>query len=125
MAKKRPRKGFKRSQKEWEESIAGHIGKAIDNFSFDDFIAIAIGTAAAYRFKNPWHFLTGSVAYKMARSQNLAAGISGTATLGTMGLFAFLPNTERAGEFVDVLTWYANYGTLPGWIYQLWKHFFA
>jgi len=27
---KKPRKGFSRSKKEWKESIAGHIGKAID-----------------------------------------------------------------------------------------------
>lgn len=54
MAKKRvkkPRKGFKRSAKEWEETIAAHIRKFIDRLSVNDILnLLAFGSAtyAAY-----------------------------------------------------------------------------
>ena len=33
LAKRKPSKGLKRTNKEWEESIAGHVGKLIDKLS--------------------------------------------------------------------------------------------
>lgn len=51
MAKKqrKPRKGFTRSQKEWEESIAAHIGRFIDRLSVRDVVyGVTFGLGA-------WH----------------------------------------------------------------------
>ena len=56
MAKKPPNKGFKRSEKEWEESIAGHIGKFVDKLTLDEITRVSL-------------FLTGTV---VAHNLNLA-----------------------------------------------------
>ena len=51
MGRKKARKGFKRSAKQWEESIATHIGKFIDRLTVNDILnVLAFGSAsfAAY-----------------------------------------------------------------------------
>lgn len=47
MAKKK-RKGFSRSAKEWEESIAGHLGKFIDKLTLTDIMNIAAFASTSY-----------------------------------------------------------------------------
>lgn len=49
--RKKPRKGFKRSRKEWEKSIAGHIGKFIDRLSAEDVTKLAMFGVSTYVLK--------------------------------------------------------------------------
>lgn len=94
----RKRKGFSRSQKAWEESIATHIGKVIDNATpaqLLDLTAALVSTYYGYKAAE----LTGAkfpdslkgagvglIAYRLARSRNLIAGASGTLGLAGIGL---------------------------------------
>ena len=111
------------------ERIASHIGKMIDNEGLTDFLAglgcFVAGSIAAYNLgaRKPEQIIgtgfSGLIAYKLATSQNLIAGASGTAFLGALGLidvwnplaeftselwrkFKELPEEKKAG-----LTWYA------------------
>lgn len=45
---KKKRKGFSRSQKQWEESVAAHIGKFIDKLTLTDVMNIAVFGSASY-----------------------------------------------------------------------------
>jgi len=45
---KKKRKGLSRSQKQWEESIAAHIGKFIDKLTLTDVMNIAVFGASSY-----------------------------------------------------------------------------
>jgi len=87
MVKEKPkRKGFKRSKKEWEESIAGHIGNFVNRLSLDDLVALSIGIWGALHMGDPKGFATGLIGYKLAKSpSNLGAG-AGLVLLGFTGL---------------------------------------
>lgn len=96
--KNKPRKGFNRSQKEWEESIATHIGKIIDNLKGEDIINLAGAGISAYAGFRAGQVagadLAGSmgvagsavIAYQLAKSNNVIAGGSGVAYLASLGL---------------------------------------
>lgn len=51
-------KGFKRSAREWEASIAGHIGKFIDRITIDHALKLATFGGILYFYKvlkdDPW-----------------------------------------------------------------------
>jgi len=88
--KRKPRKGFTRSRKEWEESLATHIGKVVDNLSGKDLADLALVGGLAYlgyyHLKNPVGLLYGPVCLKLATSMNSTAGIAGTLGLVSLGL---------------------------------------
>jgi len=100
MAKKqrKPRKGFTRSKKQWEESIAGHIGKFIDNMKGDDLLNLFAagvcafgGYSAAKRLGgNETAALGGAatsvVAFQLAKSMNIIAGGAGIGFLAGVGV---------------------------------------
>lgn len=50
--KKKPRKGFTRSKKDWEESVAGHIGRFVDKLTVNDVLNLtvfgAVGVSTYY-----------------------------------------------------------------------------
>jgi len=109
MAKKK-RKGFSRSQKQWEESIARHIGKFIDNLTAKDIetlltygIAAYAGHQAASNLGVPFpQSLGGSatamIGLKLATSMNPIAGASGVITLAGVGLTAI---PQIAGAMIE------------------------
>jgi len=87
------------------ERIARHLGKMIDNEGFTDFLAglgcFAAGSLAAYNLGSRkleeiiGTGFSGLIAYKLARSDNLIAGASGTLYLAGLGLIdAWNPLTE-------------------------------
>ena len=97
--KKKPgRKGFTRSAKEWEKSIATHIGHLIDNLKGEDIlnlIAAGICSYAGYvaakklgadEVQAVGGAGSGLIAYQLAKSMNLVAGASGTAYLAGLGI---------------------------------------
>lgn len=59
--RKRRNKGFKRSKKEWEESIAGHMGKFVDRLSAEDIVKLAMFGTSTYVLKElkliHWEYL--------------------------------------------------------------------
>jgi len=68
---KKPRKGFTRSKKEWEESVSGHIGKFIDRINFKDIPNILMyGGCGYYGYKafgnNIMGAIIGMVGLKLA-----------------------------------------------------------
>lgn len=98
VVKRKPRKGFTRSQKEWEKSIATHIGKVIDNLKGEDIInltAAGICAFAGYRAAKELGAddaiamgaaSSGIIAFKLATSMNIIAGAAGTGYLASLGL---------------------------------------
>jgi len=85
--KKKPNKGFKRTQKEWEKSIAGHIGKAIDTGKIPDYLINAGLAYLGYETFQDWRgLLFGPIALKLATGGNLAAGVAGVTALALLGL---------------------------------------
>ena len=103
---KKPRKGFTRSKKEWEESIAGHAGKIVDRLTFDDFLAIAIGAVGGLATGSWEGALAGMVGYKLATTMGGSppvAQIAGLVTLSSLGLaslamqYDYLPNIPAPG----------------------------
>jgi len=88
--KKKPRKGFTRTKKEWEESVAAHIGKIVDNLSGKDIAELALMGGLAYlgysHLKHPAGLLYGPICLKLAGSMNLVAGTAGTIGLIGLGL---------------------------------------
>jgi hypothetical protein len=120
-------KGFKRSQAEWEESIAGHIGRAVDRIPIID--ALLYGAAAYYghvaaeklggKFPDT---LAGSatamIGLRLATSMNEAAGIAGVATLASVGLAgsgAVADIQKAVGDFSKNLTDFWTHITGGGW----------
>lgn len=105
--KKKPRKGFSRSQKEWEESVARHIGKFIDNLKGEDLLNLISAGICAYAGFNAAKQLggdniqaagaagSGIIAYQLAKSMNLAAGTAGVAYLASLGLIAVSPSIYK------------------------------
>lgn len=73
MAKKRkkkvPRKGFKRTEKEWEKSIAGHLGKMVDRLTVDDVLTVACAILGYHAFEDWRWAVAGAIGYKLARTE--------------------------------------------------------
>lgn len=70
---KESRKGFNRSQKEWEESISGHIGKLIDRISVDDVMkatALGVGTVVCHNLN-----LAGTISWFSKTNQRVETGL--------------------------------------------------
>jgi len=97
MVKKR-RQGFNRSKKEWEQSIARHIGKFIDNLKGDDILNLCAAGICAYGSFMAAKELgadnalaagaagSGIIAYKLATSMNMIAGAAGCGYLASVGI---------------------------------------
>ena len=89
MAKKQRKlnKGFRRTAKEWEKSIAGHIGKAIDSGHMADYLLYAGLAYLGYEhFGDIKGAIWGPVCLKLAMSPNIVAGTSGILGLVTLGV---------------------------------------
>lgn len=98
VAKRKPRKGFTRSQKEWEETIAKHIGKVIDNLRGEDIINLTCAGICAFAGYRGAKELgadeavavgaagSGVIAYQLAKSMNMIAGAAGAGYLASLGL---------------------------------------
>lgn len=86
--KKKPRKGFTRSKKEWEETIAEHIGKFIDKLTLKDVTEAALMGGLAYLGYKEFGLdgaLIGPVALKLATTPG-GMGIPVSQTAGLIGL---------------------------------------
>lgn len=86
MAKKR--KGFSRSKKEWEESIATHIGKFIDRLTMKDLIELGLMGGLAYAGYKEFGLegaLIGPVSLKLATTPG-GMGLPVSQTAGLLGL---------------------------------------
>lgn len=84
---KKPRKGFNRSKNEWEETIAGHIGRAIDRIPIiDGLIYGALAYLGATALKDPLGALWGPISLKLAISGNVVSGTAGLLGLSLIGL---------------------------------------
>jgi len=112
--------------------ITRHLGKMIDNESLTDFLAglgcFLAGSIAAYNIGARkiediiGTGFSGLIAYKLARSENLVAGASGTLYLAGLGLIdAWNPITGvthriilEIGETIEEQTeeWYRKYEEL-------------
>lgn len=103
--KKKARKGFKRSKKEWEESIAGHIGKAIDRIEpLEGLLLIGLALAGVEAFGDWKGALLGPIGLKLAMTQGGTppiAQIAGVTALGILGA-AYIPPDLRAGLPPDI-----------------------
>lgn len=98
VSKRRKRKGFSRTAKEWEESFATHVGKIIDNLKAEDILNLVAsgisaygGYAAAKRLGGDevtalGGAASGIIAYQLAKAPNIVAGASGTAYLASLGI---------------------------------------
>lgn len=91
--RKKPRKGFTRSKKEWEESAAGHIGKFIDRLRPADIIDLIALLGISYYGYELTHDargpIVGAIGYKLATTMGgtpPVAQIAGLSILGAMGL---------------------------------------
>jgi len=92
VAKRKPRKGFTRSNKEWDESIAEHIGKFIDRMTVKDVEELLLNAGLAYAgyqlYKDWKGLLHGPIALRLARTWggtppiSQIAGVAGLLTLG-------------------------------------------
>jgi len=104
MAKKRkPKKGFSRSQKAWEESIAAHIGKFIDKLTLKDVTeaGLMIGLAyAGYQEFGLQGALIGPVSLKLATTPG-GFGIPVAQTAGLLGLVALGLALQTPPEIVE------------------------
>lgn len=116
--KRKPNKGFRRTQKEWEESIAGHIGKVTDQTTWPGVFDFALNLGLAYVgqdvFGFPFGMLVGPIALKLACTPSAgivgASQLAGLTMLGAMGL-AFSgkhPAAQQAEETYPEI----DYGTM-------------
>jgi len=81
-------RGFKRTQKQWENSFADHVGKFIDRLHVDDLLMIGLaiqGVRVTQRLEGAF---IGPVGLKLAQSSNLPAGAAGLVLLGGLGLLS-------------------------------------
>ena len=113
-AKRKARKGFTRSQKEWEETIAGHIGRFIDNLKGEDVLNLVAAGISAYAGYSAAKQLganesvalgaagSGIIAYQLAKSMNMVAGASGTAYLASLGLIHLWSPVEIVKAIVEI-----------------------
>jgi hypothetical protein len=92
-------KGFVRSAKQWQASIADHIGQIADNLKLKDITeAIAMATVAYYGYKvfgSIHGSAYGIISLKLATSMNMPAGMAGTAGLMLLGLASVFPFRTR------------------------------
>lgn len=79
-----------KKRKKIESFAMDRIKSLVDNLTFDDLLAISIGVWAAHSLGKPIHFLSGSVAYKLARTEGNISQLAGLGTLGMLGI-ATLP----------------------------------
>mgnify|MGYP001072124789 CR=1 FL=1 len=98
--KRKPKKGFTRSRKEWEESLATHIGKVIDNLDGDQILKLVEYSIAAYAGHQAASNLgvpfpqslggsaTAIIGLKLATAMNPIAGAAGVISLAGVGLCA-------------------------------------
>ncbi|MFH1327292.1 MAG: hypothetical protein ABIH76_00330 [Candidatus Bathyarchaeota archaeon] len=106
---RKPRKGFNRSAKEWEQSIATHIGKFIDNLDAKNVLDLFTAAICAYGGYRAGEVIgqpietrlgmaaSGVLGYQLAKSMNPVAGASGTVLLASYGLInVWNPLTEAA-----------------------------
>lgn len=113
--KRKPRKGFTRKAKDWEESIATHIGKIIDNLKAEDILNLVTAVSVSYFGydaakrvgANDTDALKGSaiglISYQLAKQPNMAAGASGVVGLASIGVCQFV-NPFSSGEYPDIAT---------------------
>jgi hypothetical protein len=113
---KRHGKGFKRTRQEWENSIADHIGKIIDNLTMDDMIRISVGLYGALALRHPFGFLWGSIGYQLTKSPSTLVAGSGLATLAILGL-AGIPQEVWQSIYEESLP------EKPEWYPDLYKEF--
>lgn len=99
MAKGKSEKAFwKKKRAEQEASISEHLGKLIDRLSLDDMLTVGIGAASAIGTKEPMNFLTGMVAYKLARTDGLISQATGVGTLAALGFIGLINLNVFSGE---------------------------
>ena len=99
MGKGKQQKPFwKKKKLEQESSISDHIGRLIDRLSLDDMLTIGIGAASAIGTKEPMNFLTGAVAYKLARTDGLISQATGVGTLAALGFIGLINLNVFSGE---------------------------
>ena len=108
LRQRRKRKGFSRSGKEWEESIAEHIGKFIDRLSPDDIPRLAsmgfcawMGNEAGAQIADKIETrtvgaFTGLLGLHLATSPSMGATppvtqIAGCAILASLGILNVAP----------------------------------
>lgn len=100
--KRKPRKGFSRSAKAWEESIASHIGHVIDNSSLKDISEAALMAGLSYfgykEFGVPGAVL-GPVSLKLAMTPG-GVGIPVSQTAGVIGLVSMGLAMQKEPEVV-------------------------
>lgn len=100
---KKPRKGFNRSAKEWEKSIATHIGKFIDGMKENDLMDLCLNAGLAYAgyetFKDWKGLLFGPISLKLATTSGggtpPVAQIAGVAGLLSLGLSFAAPTLSE------------------------------
>ena len=63
---KKPSKGFKRSRKEWAETIATHLGKFVDRLTPDDALLMGLGAWGALHTQTLHGGLATMLGYKLA-----------------------------------------------------------
>ncbi|MCK5611806.1 hypothetical protein KAR91_58595 [Candidatus Pacearchaeota archaeon] len=120
--KKKPVKILHKTKDEWVESISTHISKFIDRMSTDDAIGIAIGSWAAFALKDPWMFLPGIVAYRMARTDGLISQGAGVASLAMLGLASMDNIVANPIPTPDTHKWYQETkGSVPYHHWRRWK----
>jgi len=113
---KKPRKGFTRSKKEWEESIATHIGKIIDNLDAKQLEELMLYGIAGYAghqaasnlgVKFPQSLggsATAMIGLKLATAMNPIAGAAGVISLAGVGLCAIPQVAGAMIEGVEVVS---------------------
>lgn len=87
MAKK-PAKGFKRTRKEWEETLATHMGKFIDRLTPDDALLMSLGAWGALHTQTLHGGLATMLGYKLATTAGGTpplAQVSGLILLSSVG----------------------------------------
>jgi len=104
MAKKhrKPRKGFTRSAKEWEKSIATHIGKFIDNLTLKDVTEAALMGGLAYLSYEEFGLrgaLIGPVGLKLAMTPG-GVGIPVSQTAGVLALTSLGLAMQQSPEII-------------------------
>jgi len=107
-------KGFKRSQKEWEASIAEHVGKFFDKMTIHDILRVLLDVgvfiigcdiAAREKWNNPiFGGIQNLIMLEFARTPY------GTSSIGSSSVFAYwLVALMKAGAIYS-----APLGTKPG-----------
>jgi hypothetical protein len=75
-----------KSNNAWKKSLNDHIGKFADRLSLDDLLTLGIGVLGGLHTESLEGGMITMVGYKLARANNLPAGLAGVATLTAVGL---------------------------------------